>query len=354
MNKTDTTHSVLYRVDGSHTMGLGHVFRARSVCKALQCKGIDPVILSLSDASLIAEMSSWGIPVYRIFEQELFDYLLYHASKHNTDILIQDIRDTDAHFIRRLKEEAHFKLVHFDDLGSGRAFADVLIDANRSNIEGIDDTSCRHLFGKQYMALDPCYRDYNRRRRHISSEINNIVISLGGSDPRHLTGWVVELLGSHLRQFNVTVVTGKSAEYTNETQQLCKRFGYKHLHNTDNMPELLFEADLAIIAGGITLYEAAAVGTPSIVLPQVEHQYTIAKEFEAQSASYCAFSHTQKDAAAFLRVFGALIKDRQCRQQMSRRGKELVSGDGVFLIADVISQICEKKRGESGYVSIRQ
>lgn len=57
------------------------------------------------------------------------------------------------------------------------------------------------------------------------------------------------------------------------------------IESTDKVPKLLYEADVAIIAGGFIKYELAAVGTPGIIESLIEHQHTLAVKFSSTMAA---------------------------------------------------------------------
>ena len=50
--------------------------------------------------------------------------------------------------------------------------------------------------------------------------------------------------------------------------------------NTNKMSGLLWNADLAVLAGGMTLYEACACGTPGITYGMADNQLEQCKAFD--------------------------------------------------------------------------
>jgi len=338
---------LLYRVDGDHDMGLGHLARARSLCAELLRLGIKPVILSFADQNLLDEFFPDNITVYQIPEPENeLHYLSYLTQYLNIRILIQDIRDTEDFYCRCLKSMGLF-LIGFDDLGSGRELCDILIDANLPEQDGDYENVPFRFFGEKFMVLDPAFTDYNLKDKNVPRKVENILISFGGSDPRGLTQWSLNMLYDFLKDYNVSIIAGKGISSQNEIKQFCNNLGFRYIYNCSNMAQLLYESDLAVISGGITLYEAAAVGTPSMVIPQVDHQYEIGKRFERMGASVCPVDDSNLDHGKITKTLNKLIDNHNLRRKMSVTGKKIVDAQGVYRIGNVIEFVVKFFKGEN-------
>ena len=344
---TSAEIGLLYRVDGNHEMGLGHLVRARSLCAEFMRLGIKPVILSFAEQELLDEFFPDNITVYKIpeLENEL-DYITYLTQYLNIRILIQDIRDTEDFYCRCIKSLGLF-LIGFDDLGEGRELCDILIDANLPEQDGDYENVPFRFFGEKFMVLDPLFTEYNLKDKTVPRKVENILISFGGSDPRGLTQWSLNMLYDVLKDYNVSVVAGKGIKDKNEIKRCCNNQGFKYVYNCSNMAELLYEADLAIISGGITLYEAASVGTPSVVIPQVDHQYEIGKRFERMGISVCPGDGNELDRGEIINTLNKLIDNHNLRRKISAAGKKIIDAQGVYRIGNVIEFVVDFFKGEN-------
>ncbi|MDG3045035.1 hypothetical protein OE903_18485 [Bacillus sp. B6(2022)] len=101
-----------------------------------------------------------------------------------------------------------------------------------------------------------------------------MVISLGGSDPCGLLSKAVSAL-LQTNHLDILAVAGKASHIKEQVEAEHIQF----IQHTDQLPVLLSEADVAIVAGGMTLYEVICIGVPSIVLSQVDHQAVTASMF---------------------------------------------------------------------------
>ncbi len=105
-----------------------------------------------------------------------------------------------------------------------------------------------------------------------------------------------------------------------------------------NMAELFSRADLAITAGGGTLYEIARVGVPGIVISLVPHQERNAGFFEKEGC----IINLGPGSAPFEKRLGErvrwLMKNSKLRSEMSRRGRKLVDGKGRERVAKIVEE----------------
>lgn len=130
--------------------------------------------------------------------------------------------------------------------------------------------------------------------------MQKVVISLGGSDPRGLLLKAVSAIleADHL---HILAVTGKASRIEEQIEAEHIQF----IRHTDQLPARLSEADLAIVAGGMTLYEAVCIGVPSIVLSQVDHQAVTAARFAQKGACH----HLGLGELVDEKIYGVLWKD---------------------------------------------
>jgi UDP-2,4-diacetamido-2,4,6-trideoxy-beta-L-altropyranose hydrolase len=113
--------------------------------------------------------------------------------------------------------------------------------------------------------------------------------------------------------------------------------GDVHLHRgIDDPARLMAEADMAVSAGGQTLYELAATGLPTVAISLASNQEGNLSALAlvptllrapvpgmAASDEWLAVTHAVR----------ALATDHQLRHQMSEAGRRLVDGRGADRVA---------------------
>ena len=114
--------SFLIRTDGFVERGLGHVYRCLTLAENL--RRYDPLFLMEDQHRLgIDLVNSRG---YKIVVHS--GNALEFIEKLRPDILINDILNTDADYIRKIRSLGIF-VVNFEDLGPGAEYADLVINA---------------------------------------------------------------------------------------------------------------------------------------------------------------------------------------------------------------------------------
>ena len=99
------------------------------------------------------------------------------------------------------------------------------------------------------------------------------------------------------------------------------------------MAQTLFDHSAVFCAGGVTLHEAMAVGTPAFVINQVSHQVEKADRAEKQGAAMnlgMAESWDKNRLPVILESSPDILK------KMSQAGKSLIDGKGLKRVADAI------------------
>ena len=108
---------------------------------------------------------------------------------------------------------------------------------------------------------------------------------------------------------------------------------------TDEPFAVLSAADLALSAGGDTVYELALLGVPMLVLCHVSHQLETAAAFAAEGAAENLGLVSECTDSQLAAAIGRLVRDAQRRRAYSQRGRELVDGGGRVRVAEHIRRL---------------
>ena len=103
------------------------------------------------------------------------------------------------------------------------------------------------------------------------------------------------------------------------------------------MAKLMLQCDLAVTAGGTTVYELCALGVPFVCFSYAENQEALTEYAGRQKIGLCAGKY-HGDSAGTLDNIGNLVRraaeDWQLRRQLSQRAKGLVDGLGAKRLAE--------------------
>ncbi len=252
---------IVFRVDGHREIGLGHVYRALTLAHRI----MDHEVIFLMDARYplgIGLVRQQNYPVVE-FERDPLPVL----EQLEPDVVINDILDTDAEYVRSLKRMGFF-VVNFEDLGPGGLEADLVINALYSD----PVPHPRHYNGPEYVCLREEF--YSARPRPIRRKVGRILVTFGGTDPSDLTWKTLRALDLVKGEFTVRCVLGLGYRHDARLRRNVRTLRRKVVvrKNIRSMSEEILRADLAITSAGRTVYEMASLGTPTVVLAQNERE----------------------------------------------------------------------------------
>jgi spore coat polysaccharide biosynthesis predicted glycosyltransferase SpsG len=110
------------------------------------------------------------------------------------------------------------------------------------------------------------------------------------------------------------------------------------------MCQLAWEADLAITAGGLTMFELACVGTPSIVVCGEPFEVEPGIRLDKAGAVVSLGFGGGVDYAKLPDLVDDLSNGVEVRRRMSARGKESVDGRGCERTVGLIRERLEQAR----------
>ena len=193
----------------------------------------------------------------------------------------------------------------------------------------------------QYMPLDAAYR--GRPARVAAARLSEVLVCFGGSDPKNVTGLVLEqlrygfevcALGSDV---HVTVVLGPLFEHAPVIHEMPVSYPVSLSVAGPLAPAELAEralkADVAVTTGGGTMYEFCALGLPSVVVPILEKQAANAHVLERKQAVSLTSGVDRLSAGELIEAVSAL-GSREARQAMADAAQAAIDGRGAERIAE--------------------
>lgn len=128
------------------------------------------------------------------------------------------------------------------------------------------------LVGPEFALLRQEFRE-NRVEKKINQNIERILITMGGSDPLHLTSKMIPFYHSEFPSSQLDVIIGPGfSDFKEEEFHHCPYLTFYRNLDARSMCELMLRVDLCITAGGQTIYELGKLGIPFIVIQTAENQ----------------------------------------------------------------------------------
>ncbi len=319
--------------EGGSSIGFGHVTRCISIYQALEEKGVKPILIVNGDDSLT--------DILRNFNFEIFDWLTNRdrifKKVGNSDIVLIDSYLADQKFYKDISTIIKLP-VFYDDYRridytkgiviNGNIYANELNYAKTKNIS--------YLLGPKYLPLRKEF--WYIPEKKVRTKVENILITFGGSDLRNMTPRILKFFVHRYPDLNKIVIVGNGFKNTNEIRSVVdKRTELIYNPNAMTMRDMMLEADIAISAGGQTLYELARVGVPTIAIAVAENQLLNVHAFK--NAGFIEYAGWWEDESLFNNLVNCFhsILDVSVRKDKVSLGRKIVDGLGSLRIAERIS-----------------
>lgn len=345
--------SVLFRCDASPSIGLGHVVRCLALADELRRKhGVD-VSFAMRANPLASEMV--GRESYPVLEAPIgeFDqsvWLNECVLQSHAGSLFVDVRDDLSRAALDSLSARGTVIATLEDLSDRRFAADLAFYPPVPQVYRFDWSSFRGQLcvGWEWIIL----RSQFARAFPVRDNSNlSLLIAMGGSDPAGLTlkaVRAVDRLDSRSgSDFESTIIVGAGFRYRAALLELLEqsRKKFRVREDVSDMSSAMAAAGLAICSFGMTAYELAAMGVPSI--------YACLSEDHAESASALVsegmgISVGVDDSGTEMRLrdaVGRLLGDRELRARMSACACELIDGLGANRIGGLLVTAMAARKG---------
>lgn len=201
------------------------------------------------------------------------------------------------------------------------------------------------LAGVAYFILP---RDWSTRpARDGGGPVRRLVVTMGGSDPLGLTIRVLEAIAWVAgADWSVRAVIGRA--FTSELAEAIRtRAGadprIEPIEAPASLAPHLAWADLAVAATGLTKYELAWAGVPSVQISINRLHAELNASFAAEDTALHLGAADGVETSTIAAAVVALAADGPRRAAMSRRGQALVDGQGGLRVAHAIRELIDAR-----------
>ncbi len=348
---------LIVRADGNARIGVGHLMRCLTIVSALSASeregvlflcaeegsaemvvehGFDAKVLHSDYRNLLPELDAWE----RLFGEGMEAAGAETGWAKDTEgrTILVDSYSAAAEYLQALR--SYGRVVLLDDTGNPPRPADVVINYNVFADEKLyaswqGEFPTRFYTGSAYIPIREafCRVDYTCRDR-----VENILITTGGGDVDNIAGQILDKIRQEKCCYHV--VTGRYNPHYEELQRLSEESGQLYIyHDVKDMAALMSKCDLAITAGGTTVYELCAIGVPFVCFSYAENQEPLTEYIGAgRIAGYGgAFHKKPEETLTAIRIeVERLRKDYKLRLAYAKAEKELVDGKGAARISEIL------------------
>jgi spore coat polysaccharide biosynthesis predicted glycosyltransferase SpsG len=315
-----TSLRVLFAAAAGPRIGFGHLVRCRSLARAL---GVVPLVAVRGTTATRRRAASLGWRVTTIQSDGDLQRL-------EPQLLVVD--DPSAAAVaawvgRARRAGVPAATVH--DLGIAAVESDLLIDGSvrPSRANG----RCGSLRGPAYAVLDP--RVGLARERGVRPVPRRVLIALGGGGRSRAAARLAGAIASRSTNVEIRIAGGFTAR-----PHEARLPNATWIDVPDGLAEELASASVAIVAGGLTLYEACALGVPAVAVALNRLQHMTIRAVARHGAASDAGAVRSATARAALEV-DRLLRDAASRRRMGMAGQALVDGRGAARVAARLRQL---------------
>ena len=329
---------VVICANGSHAIGMGHLYRAVNLATNLRSEGISEIALfSQGDDQACAWLRGQDICAEILSESDNNAARLVQWLKaNNPQVLVNDLLDTEVEYMRMIVGCAG-RTINLDDNGPGALLADYCINALPCRMRDLDGEN--NLQGPRYQIISEDF--YPPQRRIVSAVPTSLLVTMGGSDTYGNTVLVAKALLTLRNIDRIEVVVGASFQQGDELAQLVTkdpRFTVKR--NVLSLGERMRIHELAIVGGGITVFEAAASALPTMSIASEDFECQNIEWAQSKGITY-AIGHRQSlSVASIQQAVRSLLQDEKGRQKMALMGPKVIDGKGRERIVSLIKDLC--------------
>jgi spore coat polysaccharide biosynthesis predicted glycosyltransferase SpsG len=336
---------VLFCCRGSAADGLGHVIRTRAVVDRLP-DGVEAELLVLgADRHPVALLDGVRVP----WTIEASDAALAErVDAFDPGVVVLDtIRLEQPVFSHVAADRVTASLSPiFDRLDE----VDVAFSRTRYGSDGSVPDAPNRRHGLPYAIVRPdCVRiETPTFERHLRESPLSVAVTMGGADAPNRTLEVVEALRGMAAPATFWVLLGEG--YAHSYNDLVEAVRLDHRHEVilaktkQSMWRILRNCSLAILAGGVTTYEAAYAGLPSInLLEQADHTFLV-RELVEHGAAECIAGPVGQGEALRAAV-DRLEADRASLLRMHRACHGLIDGRGASRVLDEVLALADRRLG---------
>lgn len=332
----------VFRADASLAIGSGHIMRCLVLADSLRAVSFDVVFIcrdtegNLIDYIRTKDYRVFVLPTRRPLSKSdvIWDAnecrIFLNRLSGQIEWFIVDHYGIDRNWELIVKPLVQ-RIMVIDDLANRAHSCEVLLDQNaiaqsEERYSGLVEENCRLLLGPRYLLLKPSFYRSRRALRSRNGEIKRLLVFFGGTDQTNETYKVIEALtGLKSVSFNVDVVVGRAYSDLERIQRMSQAISNINIHvQVETMEEFIFQADFALGAGGVTMWERAYLGLPSAVTIVADNQVSTVAFAERNEAVWNLGWHDQINSSHYADILRRALNSPLELRKMSENGLVLM------------------------------
>ena len=282
--------NVLFRVDSSSKIGLGHLMRCLVLAGQYKKDNIIFATQSL-DGNADQKIIDQGYKLILLDDNSTDELCKKIALLHINNVIF-DHYGIDDKFEKIVKKRTNVKILSFDDTYE-KHYCDVLLNhniyADARQYEGLVPEFCDVRCGKKYTLIRDEFKKIKIKKSPINKESPVIFVCLGGADPDNVSLAVLKIL-VEFDNATITLATTSANRNIGKLQDFSKQCQNISICVDCNIAEMMSNSDFAIITPSVIIHEVMSIGLPFISIKTADnqkmmHKYLCEKNYYALKLS---------------------------------------------------------------------
>lgn len=357
---------VLFRAPAGPRRGFGHLVRCRSLARALR---VHPLIAIRGGRRARAAARSLGCDVIDGAPAAVIARVAPHV------VIVDDPIASDARRWMACARRAGCRVVTVHDLALGACEGDLVVDGSIAGgararggrrqpalgrlaaaVTMAGSPPRTFLTGPRFALLDPVFASPVGAMRHARAP--RVLIALGGGPRARLGHAIATAVGREVPWTSIRIAGGfavprrpqrapagalRHTGFTPVRDQVSDRHRIVWTGPLDGLAAELAACDVAVVGGGVSLYEACARGVAAVGVPVVVPQRPTVRRFVTAGAAL-GDAGGAPDAERIARDVVTLLREPALRAAVGMRGRTLVDGGGARRVAEAIRELAGVRR----------
>jgi UDP-2,4-diacetamido-2,4,6-trideoxy-beta-L-altropyranose hydrolase len=336
--------SILFRVDASPLMGMGHLMRCRAIAEAVvHCGGV--AIFAMVEPIPTAIAMMINIPAHLVCLPgpssglEDLNGLKNLIYLHNPVITVIDGYHLTDDYHRAIRRQSPLAVLW--DLADRMAIsANVIIDSSPN----APIQSYAKIAPEALLLTGPRYALIRKDISQVAKEVGipleqrkQLLVTFGGSDPLNLSMSVLPELASSLSpDIGINILLGGAYSHAIDLQNLAARYTNRApitvIIDPPSVAPVFASAGLVISAAGGTIGELVAMGLPALSVVVAKNQVA-----SSQNGPYPCIDGCSPNSAVLIAERAVLLwQDLPERKRLANSVRGLVDGRGAMRVANTL------------------
>lgn len=356
-------YKTIFIAYGGSNIGMGHIFRSMSLAEAFKGNNAEVkfiskyatgqqtlrenefILISLQGNEVGTDGFNYGSS--EELKKDLHDIKKILASEQ-PDIIVVDSYNVNYEFFYEIGKLTKC-LIYIDDICAFNYPVDIIINGN---ITG-PFLGYENKFKNQILLLGLKYnlirQEFFKIPKHnVLKKCDSIMISTGAADPHNMTIKILRALLSNgkFKDYTINVIIGKAFNDSSTVQ--IKEIALMNnsivlYENPSKMSEIMCKSDLAITAGGSTIYELFACGVITFAFIYANNQKEIVETSEKKGYLINLGYYNELKEQDMIEVITRVADDYELRKSIVEKIQGVIDCKGTQRIISEVDKFMMKK-----------